>query len=53
MTAEFFARDTFTVLSNPGVDSVQLLSPESLPNAQATLTRVNMKPGAIQERHFH
>lgn len=53
MTAEFFRRDDFTILSNPGVDSAQLLSPESSPNARATLTRVTMKPGAVQARHIH
>lgn len=53
MTAEFFSSDSFTVLSNPGVDSVQLISPENSPRAQATLTRVTMQPGAVQARHTH
>jgi quercetin dioxygenase-like cupin family protein len=40
-------------LENPGVRSEQILWPGNAPEAQATITRVTMQPGATQPRHAH
>lgn len=42
-----------TVFHNPGKDSAQLLWSGNSPEAQVTITRVTMQPGAISERHIH
>lgn len=42
-----------TVLYNPGKRSEQIVWPESAPDARATITRVNMEPGAVSSRHSH
>jgi quercetin dioxygenase-like cupin family protein len=43
----------FEVLSNPGVTSVQIVWEGSAPEAQVTITRVTMEPGAVSQRHTH
>lgn len=42
-----------TVLHNPGKRSAQLVWPEAVPDARATITRVTMDPGAVSSRHCH
>ncbi len=42
-----------TTLHHPGKDSVQLIWPETAPEARITMTRVTMAPGAVSERHSH
>jgi quercetin dioxygenase-like cupin family protein len=41
------------VLRNSGIESEQLLFPESCPEAQVTVTRVTVPPGATSPRHAH
>lgn len=41
------------VLYNPGKESVQIVWPETAPDAHATVTRVIMDPGAVSPRHQH
>jgi quercetin dioxygenase-like cupin family protein len=41
------------ILRNSGIESEQLLFPESCPEARVTLTRVTIPPGAISPRHAH
>jgi len=43
----------FTTLTNPGVQSTQILWPGNSPAAQITITRVVVEPGASQARHSH
>lgn len=50
---EYFRRDDMTVLANPGVQSRQLLFPGNSPSARATITRVELLPGATNPRHRH
>jgi len=50
---EFLPPERFTVLSNPGVTSTQLLSPHNSLSTRVTLTRVVVAPGAVQKRHTH
>lgn len=50
---EFFSAGQFRTLSNPGVDSVQLVSPHNSASARVTVTRVTVQPGAGQPRHAH
>lgn len=50
---EFFSSGQFRTLSNPGVDSVQLLSPHNSSAARITITQVTVQPGAGQPRHAH
>ena len=45
--------DDATVLRRPGTDSAQILWPDNAPNAQMTVTRVTMQPGAISPPHVH
>jgi quercetin dioxygenase-like cupin family protein len=42
-----------TVLARAGVLSQQLVWPGNLPEAQVTVTRVTVAPGAEQPRHAH
>jgi quercetin dioxygenase-like cupin family protein len=49
---EFFSGD-FLALSNPGVTSVQLISPHNSQSSRVTITRVTVQPGAGQPRHHH
>ena len=48
-----FRKEELTELSNPGVVSRQLLTPDSAPEARVTLTEVRLDPGAVQPRHVH
>jgi len=50
---EFLTNDRFKVLSNPGVTSVQLLSPHNSASHRVTVTRVVVEPGAEQPPHIH
>jgi quercetin dioxygenase-like cupin family protein len=43
----------FTVLSNPGITSEQIVWPKNAPDALMTITRVTMQPGATSQRHSH
>jgi quercetin dioxygenase-like cupin family protein len=46
------AADT-TTLEKPGLRSVQIVWPNNAPEAQVTITRVTMEPGATSARHQH
>ncbi len=50
---EFISSSSIKTLSNPGVDSRQLLNPENSTSKRVTLTEVTVAPGAIQPRHSH
>jgi quercetin dioxygenase-like cupin family protein len=43
----------FATLENPGVRSVQIVSPKNAPDALVTITRVTMEPSSISARHSH
>lgn len=46
-------RSEVPVLRNSGVESEQLLFPESSPEAKATITRVTVPVGTTNPRHVH
>jgi quercetin dioxygenase-like cupin family protein len=50
---QFFTESDFTPLRNPGVTSMQIVSPHNSESARVTITRVTMEPGAKQPRHNH
>ena len=50
---EFISRNEIKVLSNPGVQSLQLLNPKNSTSKRVTLTRVSVTPGFEQPRHKH
>jgi quercetin dioxygenase-like cupin family protein len=50
---EHFTLAQFATFANPGVDSVQLLSPRNSSSRRVTVTRVTVAPGATQSRHSH
>lgn len=50
---EFLIFESFKQLSNPGVLSVQLLSPHNSRSNRVTITSVTVDPGAEQPRHAH
>lgn len=50
---EFFKADDAAVLSNPGLQSLQLLSPYNSESERVTITQVTIQPGYSQERHKH
>jgi quercetin dioxygenase-like cupin family protein len=50
---EFLTDEQFKTLSNPGVVSLQLLSPHNSASARVTITRVTVEPGAVQPPHQH
>ena len=50
---EFISSSSIKTLSNPGVDSRQLLNPENSTSKRLTLTEVTVQPGASQPRHSH
>jgi quercetin dioxygenase-like cupin family protein len=50
---EFLSAESFTQLSNPGVQSVQLLSPHNSTSNRVTITSVTVNSGAEQPRHSH
>lgn len=50
---EIVRRATVVSLSNSGVTSEQLLSPENSRSERVTVTRVTVAPGARSPRHVH
>lgn len=50
---ELIKKSQIKVLSNPGVESAQLLNPENSASERVTITRVTVQPGAEQPRHKH
>lgn len=50
---EFIKKSEIKTLSNPGVDSMQLLNPENSRSERVTITKVTVQPGAEQPRHKH
>ncbi len=50
---EFIGNKDIYTLSNPGIDSHQLLSPHNSNSEHITLTRVEVAPGITQPRHRH
>ena len=50
---EFLTDGSFTALANPGVASLQLLSPHNSTSSRITITKVTVEPGAIQPPHVH
>jgi len=50
---EFLNPESFKQLSNPGVQSTQLLSPHNSASNRVTITSVTVEPGAEQPRHTH
>ncbi len=50
---EFLTAANFKELSNPGVVSLQLLSPHNSLSTRITITRVTVEPGSVQPRHAH
>jgi quercetin dioxygenase-like cupin family protein len=50
---EFLTELDFKQLSNPGVVSLQVLSPHNSTSSRVTITRVTVAPGASQPRHLH
>jgi quercetin dioxygenase-like cupin family protein len=50
---EHLTQKQFVTLTNPGVTSVQLLSPRNSQSSRVTITRVVIAPGAMQPRHSH
>lgn len=50
---EHLTSNDFKLLINPGVASLQLLSPHNSSSARITITRVTVEPGAMQGRHQH
>ena len=41
------------MLSSPGITSQQIMWPANAPDAQVTITRVTMEPGAVPRRLTH
>ena len=50
---QLIKRSDIPVLRNSGVESEQLLFPESSPEAKATITRVTVPAGTTNPRHSH
>lgn len=50
---QIIKRSDIPVLRNSGVESEQLLFPESSPEAKATITRVTVPTGTTSPRHVH
>jgi mannose-6-phosphate isomerase-like protein (cupin superfamily) len=50
---EFIRAGDVRTLSNPGVTSLQLLSPHNSKSSRVTITRVTVEPGASQPPHAH
>jgi quercetin dioxygenase-like cupin family protein len=50
---EFLTAADFKRFSNPGVTSVQIVSPHNSQSTRVTITRVTVDPGAGQPRHAH
>ena len=50
---QIIRRSQIPILKNAGVESEQLLFPESCPEARVTVTRVTIPPGGTSPRHVH
>lgn len=50
---DIIRRDEVQVFANPGFTSRQLVHPGNAESARVTITRVTVKPGAINARHAH
>ena len=50
---EFISNNNVTILSNPGVESHQLLSPHNSEAENVTITKVRVQAGVTQPRHCH
>ncbi len=50
---EFISKNEIRILSNPGVESHQIISPENSSSERITITRVFVAPNAEQSRHKH
>ena len=50
---EFIKSTEIKILSNPGVESFQLLNPENSKSERVTITKVIVQSGAEQPRHTH
>ena len=50
---EFIKNSEIKILSNPGVESYQLLNPENSKSERVTITKVIVQSGAEQPRHTH
>jgi quercetin dioxygenase-like cupin family protein len=50
---EIVRNGSATILSNPGVESEQLIYPENSPSRRVTITRVTVAPQAINAPHRH
>ncbi len=50
---EFIRSDSIVELSNPGVISRQLLTPDNSSSKRVTITEVHLQIGACQPRHIH
>ena len=53
MTIQRLRAADAAVLSNSGKRSAQIVWHENAPDAQTTITRVTIDPGAVSERHRH
>lgn len=53
MAIQRLTRDDATILESPGLRSEQILWPRNAPDAQVTITRVTLAPGAESKRHAH
>ena len=50
---EFFKPDDFRRLANPGVVSLQVVSPHNSTSSRVTITKVTVEPSGVQPRHSH
>ena len=50
---EIIKKSKIKILSNPGVESFQLLNPENSKSERITITRVLVQPDNEQPRHKH
>jgi len=50
---EYICRREIKELSNPGVVSRQIISPENSDSVRITITEVHLEAGACQPRHVH
>ncbi len=50
---ELIRKGDFKILSNPGVESAQIINPDNSTSERLTITRVLVQPGSEQGRHTH
>ena len=50
---EFIKKEEIKILSNPGVESLQLLNSKNSTSNRITITKVTVQPGFEQPRHKH